>query len=245
MSELQVRSSSALTNPADILAARAAMMKQNIRSNAPTLQYTRAGLIKTPDGREVEELQCVVLDFVYRNQWYAKPFSKGEFNAVSCQAVGDNSNEFLVPQDNVPDRQSTSCGPCPKNQWGSAPTGGNGKACSNQMLLAIMMPDLSGDDDAIWTAKCQPTALANVGQHIAKMIDLYGHPAKVITTLRCDPARDYPSVQTAFQAMNPLWEKHALHLEEARRALFAGAPQVSSDGELPQPAVANVPEVLD
>ena len=245
MSAIQVAGSTALANPADRLAAMAARMQNNIRTAAPTLQYTRGGLIKTPDGREVEELECVIIDFVYRNQWYEKPFAKGQFNAVSCQAVGEQENEFLTPQSNVPNKQAESCGPCPKNQWGSSPTGGNGKACSNQILLAIMMPDLSGDDDPLWTAKCQPTALANVRSHIGKMIDLYGHPAKVITTLKCDPARDYPSVLVSFKSMNPLWERHANFLDEAHRSLLAGAPPQGSGDEAPVQAVANVPEVLD
>ena len=224
MTDLTVRSSSELATPDAVIAQMAAKLKNNINVTAPMVSCMRNGKLKLPDDTMVESLDIVLLDFVYRNQYYPKPFQEGTFNEMECQAIGEGSNDVLVPLDTAKNKQAESCAACPKNQYGSHPAGGRGKACQNQIILAVTDSDWDEDGTpVVWTVKAQPTALKQIGTYMLKMTELYGHPIKVVTTLSLDENSQYPKLQSNFSAMNPLWDKHITLMEDAKRALYSGA----------------------
>jgi len=224
MNDLTVPSSTALSSAEARIAALASKLKANVQTTTPMITSTRTGKLKLPNDEQVESVDVVLLDFVYRNQYYPKPYSEGQQNDLVCQAIGEGSNDLLVPLDNVMEKQAERCGSCPKNQFGSHPSGSRGKACNNQLLLAVTPPDYDPDEPLIWLVKAQPTALKQMGGYMLKMTDMYGHPIKAITSLSLDPNSNYPSLRAQFSALNPLWEQHIELMDQAHRALYAGTP---------------------
>lgn len=237
MTDLTVPSNTALTDANASLAAMAAKLKNNINVVSPMISCTRTGKLRLPNDSLVESLDVILLDFVYRNQYYPKPYQEGQFNDLVCQAIGDGSNDALVPLSTSPEPQAESCAVCEKNKFGSATNGGRGKACQNQLLLAVCSPDFNPDEPPeIWTVKAQPTALRSLGTYMLKMTEMYGHPIKVVTTLYSDEHSQYPSLRASFSSANPLWEQHLTLMDNAKRALYAGAPsneQVDASTKLP------------
>jgi len=227
MTDLAVRSSSSIADPNAFLAAQAAKLKQSINVVSPMITCMRNGKLKLPTEVQVESVDVVLLDFVYRNQYYPNPYQEGVYNDPVCQAIGEGSNDELVPMKTSSDIQHPTCAGCPKNQYGSHPSGSKGKACQNQMLIAVTTPEVVEDSDErpeIWLMKVQPTALRALGSYMLNMTNLYGHPIKVVTSLSLDPNRNYPSVLTEFSALNSNWEHHVALIEDAQRALYSGTP---------------------
>lgn len=241
MTDLTVRSSTELSPAEAMIAQMAAKLKANVRVSSPVITCGRNGKLKMPNDEQVESVDVVLLDFIYRNQYYPKPYTEGVTNECTCWAVGGGSNDLLVPSLASSDKQAESCAVCPKNQFGSHPSGSKGKACNNQLLLAVTPTDFDPDaDPEVWTIKAQPTALRQISPYLLKMTDMHGHPIKVITTLSLDPAANYPSLRTNFAALNPLWEQHITLMDLAQRALNSGsgvptgAEQVDSSTKLPE-----------
>jgi hypothetical protein len=234
----------ATTNPTTItqtgnfqalLAERAKKMQRNLRIASNNISTTRTGQLSLPNGNTVDSLECVVLEYAYRNQWFEKPFAKGEFNTVSCQAVGDEPNDDLIPSPDSAKIQAKTCKECPKNGWNSSPTG-RGKACKNQILLAVIPVNI--DENAVWTAIASPTSIKLISPYLVRMVDTYEHPVKVLTVLSVDMAMDYPRLQAEFFGKNELWEVHAERLIEAQRMLYSTATSTPFEQVSSAPALA-------
>ena len=93
------------------------------------------------------ELQAVILGWVYENQYYEGKFDPDTPQAPVCYAFGTDTDE-MEPHAEAPDKQCDTCAECPLNEWGSADTG-KGKACKNVVRLALMAAsDLEDIDSA-------------------------------------------------------------------------------------------------
>lgn len=205
-----------------VLAQQAALMRKNIRINSTFLAPTKTGKLRLPDGTETESLDVVVLDYAYRNQFYKTTYNPNDYQPPVCQAIGKETNDYLTPSDVLStEKQHHSCNTCPKHQWKSH-ANGRARACQDQILLALMLPD-PAQDDHIMLVKVSPTALKLVAPYLLKMVDMYGHPLKVITTLSVDISTGWPRINLKFLSKNPLWELHTEYLRDAERNLFSGA----------------------
>ena len=69
-----------------------------------------------------------------------------------CYAFGKDEST-MVPHEKAAKPQHTDCATCPKNQWGSDPEGGKGKACKNVRRLALLPADAAASVDAVQAAE--------------------------------------------------------------------------------------------
>ena len=114
---------------------------------APTPKNNRVELItdpesgkkvfEFPDETKVESFRCVVVNFVYANNYYDSQYIQGEFNPPVCFALGKDQ-DALTHSTKAKQPQYANCKDCPMNQFG---TRGRGKACSNRMYVAVLPLD--------------------------------------------------------------------------------------------------------
>lgn len=145
---------------------------------------------KLPDGSVADELDIVILDFVFYNAFYESAYQKGIIAAPTCAALSPNSKE-MVPLEGCQDIQSADCAGCPQNQFGSK---GNGKACQNRILIAA----ISADDPAnspIAILDLPPTSIGPFQKYAASVASqLQRPPYGVITHVECDQNETYAKI---------------------------------------------------
>lgn len=124
------------------------VMQENLAELGGNLNFPR---VKIPSGgglsfevineqgeaEPTAELQGIVLDFYPINAWWAEKFT-GENNAPDCFSMdgktGCGNQEKGIPEGQI-------CARCPKNQWGSDPEGGKGKACKNMFRVYLLQEE--------------------------------------------------------------------------------------------------------
>ena len=98
----------------------------------------------------------------------------------------------MVPSDNSPDKQGDACSTCWANQWKSD---GNGKACKNHKVLAVMAPNAS-PEDPLMILRVSATGLKSFDAHVASVARVFERPPYgVITTITCDQNTDYQTLR--------------------------------------------------
>jgi hypothetical protein len=222
-----VQSSTSLANIDAALQARALAMKQSIQVGGQNINIQKNGTFRLPNGEERDVLDMVIVDYKYRNQFYSRPYRKGEFSPADCFAIGDDPTA-MNPHVEAPVPVHPTCLGCPKNEFGSALNGGAGKACQNQLLLAIMFADLA-ESEEVYVLKASPTMVKAIAGHVVKLAEHYGHPIKAITRFGVDSSGDYPKLTAAFAGPNPDYTSHARFLGDADRALTS-APKKNDAG---------------
>ena len=109
-----------------------------------TLKYQGQEMVlMRPDGdgpRNSIELVILKANPHLSKIWYENGYVEGSNAAPDCSAANG-----LKPDAGVPKPQHTVCATCPKNQWGSDPRGGKGKACGDSRRLATSVDHLRGD----------------------------------------------------------------------------------------------------
>lgn len=152
------------------------------RISAPSgdrISVTQAKTFKLPNGLEVDEIECVIVDFIAANYYYSKQFDRNNIIPPECFAMGLEP-AGLVPSDNSPDKQCEACAGCWANQFKSAPNG-RGKACSNTRLLAVLPLDATMDSVPM-VLKVSSTGLKSFDGHVATVAQKYGVPIRGVST---------------------------------------------------------------
>lgn len=157
----------------------AALQKRISAPSGDRITVTQAKTLKLPNGLEVDEIECVVVDFVAANFYYSKQFDRNNIVPPDCFAIGMEP-AGLVPSDNSPDKQCPSCAGCWANQFKSATTG-RGKACSNTRLLAVLPLDAE-DSTPFMILKVSSTGLKSFDGHVATVASKFGVPVRGVTT---------------------------------------------------------------
>src|SRR4249920_549399 len=135
--------------PAEIQEQMAAQMAADLArlgasGGKDAIRVTQDKKFQFPDDTQVEgPLDLIVVDFVYRNEYYLGAFNRKELTAPACFAVADNQMS-LVPSDNSPKKQAEKCTGCQWDKYGSSPNG-DGKACKNTVYMAVLPPDATED----------------------------------------------------------------------------------------------------
>lgn len=86
------------------------------------------------------EMAVIVLDTIFENVYFNKPFVAGEEQSPTCFAFARDEDELFPHKIVVEAGQAQSdsdCSQCEHNEWGSANTG-KGKACRNTRRLAMI-----------------------------------------------------------------------------------------------------------
>jgi len=102
----------------------------------------RAGQM-TLGGANVQNntLRAVVVAAVHSNAYYDPdvPFNPKQPQSPLCYAFGADKDE-MEPHSQAPEKQNANCANCPMNKFESAKRG-KGKACKNQIRLALISED--------------------------------------------------------------------------------------------------------
>lgn len=87
------------------------------------------------------QMAVVILADIMENSYYEGAYDPNTPASPKCFAFGRDEDDMepheAVDKDPYFDRQHPQCNGCPRNEWGSAPTG-KGKACKNVMRLALI-----------------------------------------------------------------------------------------------------------
>ena len=190
----------------DALKAQAAAMGDRIQpATGNMIRATQDKKIILPDGTKTEgPLQLVVLDFVTMHNFYPAGFDEKNIVPPDCYAIGVNP-KAMTPMANSPNIQAKNCQECPNNEWGSK---GDGKACNNERLLAVMPPD-ADDDTPIWLLKVSKTAIKGFDGFVAGLRRVYQSvPIQFVVTVGFNDSKTYPSWEFSDPQPNPNLEVH-------------------------------------
>ena len=178
---------------------------------------TRDKLFTFPDGRVHQgPLDVVILDFVSRNLFYEGRWDPNKIEAPVCFAIGD-SPSLLEPSMKSPKRQADHCAGCPLNEFGS---NGNGKACKNTRLLAVMLPDAQGDEAPIYTLSIPPTALKTFDAYVGGLSSMLGKaPIQVVSQVSFHPEKTYALPIFGNPQPNERVNEFYAHRADARKLL--------------------------
>lgn len=175
-------------------------------SSTTAIKLSKDGF-ELPNGQELDELEVVVVDYVYVNTLYGK-FNDGRFTPdryvpgqvkpPNCWAINQNyANMEPDPSSKLP--VCDFCADCPANEWESAGGGSRGKACKNSIRLAVIPPD-AVDKTPVWTLTLAPTSTKD----FIKLIQKSKVPVQTLVLhLSMDPKVDYPKVVTKQDRQAP------------------------------------------
>lgn len=156
-------------------------------------------IFKLPDGKTSPgPLNCIIIDYINKNMYYPETYVEGEFSEPICQAVHRNL-EDMEPRDTVQDKQSPTCKGCHQNVFGSK---GRGKACSNNVLLAIL-PEKFSNESELYTVKVSATGLTGWANFIHELETENKDPAQVITSLSFKKGVSFPTLEFKYVGGNP------------------------------------------
>lgn len=188
--------------PVDIAAMRAAEVAAiQKRIGAPSgdrILVTQSKTLKLPSGLEVEELECVVVDFVSANYYYTQGYQRDNIIPPVCFSIGLEPSG-MVPSDNSPDPQGGACASCWANQFKSA-SNGKGKACGNTRLLAVLPTDADADTP-LAIIKVSATGIKSFDGLVGEVGTRFGLPMREVVTKVSFSDDDYASLR--FSRVGP------------------------------------------
>jgi hypothetical protein len=179
-----------------------------------------------PNEQEVEEFEAHIIDFAYYNEYFMGAYNPKKITPPACFAVAPSTAQ-LTPSDNSPMNQNPegNCSTCQQNQFGTSATG-DGKACKNTVVLALLPPDDIESHD-IWLLKTSPTAIKPFNKYASKISQMNIPLGVVRTRIFLDPDSTYASVR--FEALGVDQENidAALSRKDEAAARLAEEPDVS------------------
>lgn len=222
--EVAVRkpSSGAVVSIKDALKAQAAAIGERTQPASGNRIRTKGKNFILPDGSEAASLDLIIVDFTTVHKFYEGNYDPKNITPPACFAIGTNPRQ-MTPSDNSPNLQADSCQGCPMNEFGSA---GNGKACKNGRLLAVLPPD-ADDKSEMWTLEVSPTAIKGFDGYVASVARQFGMPpVSVVTTVSLDESVDYAKLVFSNPTPNERLEIAYARQAEAQE-LLSVEPDVS------------------
>ena len=150
-----------------------------------------------PDGKvSPGPINAVILDWRSVNQYYKGAYNPQKIEPPSCYAMAKDRTG-MAPMETAPDPQATACEGCPWNEWGSASGGGRGKACKNQVKIALVPPDATATTPP-WIIDVAPSATSGFTNFVNNCKGQFGKlPIQMQVSLDFDPNQDYPKLTFA------------------------------------------------
>lgn len=143
-----------------------------------------------PSGAQADELDVVIVDFVYMNAYYEDAYQKGVVSSPVCLSLHPEP-KGAVPSPNSRDAQCGDCDGCAQNAFGSK---GKGKACQNRVLIAVLPADAE-EGSAFAILDIPPTSIKGFSNYVSSVAAaLQRPPYGVITRISCDPNETYAKV---------------------------------------------------
>lgn len=226
----------------DALKKQAAELNERVApSSGNQILLTKQKEFKLPNGvTTTEPIEVVVVDFLSMNNFYPEKFDQKNPLPPACTARGTNPLK-LVPMKSSPQLQADTCSECPNNEWGS---NGDGKACNNERILAVL-PKNAEPDDPLWLIKVSKTGIKAWDAYVKAVAGAFGMPpVAVVTTISFDANVDYQSLRFSDPQMNEALEVCYSRQDEARKLLneepdFSRRLAMQSAAKAPARKVAN------
>jgi hypothetical protein len=217
-------SSANIVSIKEALQAQAAGMSERVApAGGSAIRVTQDKQFLLPDGTKTPgPLELVIVDFTSKNSFYEGAYDPKSIVPPACFAIGQNPLK-LVPSANSPLIQSTECNACPNNQFGS---NGNGKACKNSRVLAVLPPD-ADENTPLWTLSTSATANKGFDGFVSSVARVFQMPPiGVVATVSFDPNETYAKLVFSDPQPNPNIGVHFARQEEAK-AMLTVEPDVS------------------
>ena len=147
-----------------------------------------------PSGATANELDVVIVDFVYFNTYYESAYQKGVRTPPACFALSSEEGA-LEPSANSPSSQCDTCPGCALNQWGSGV--GDGKACQNRILIAVLPGDrnTTTKETPLAIIDLSPTAIKDFKNYVGSLArGMNRPPYAVVSHVTCDPKSKWDRV---------------------------------------------------
>jgi hypothetical protein len=215
-----VKKPAAAANIVTITAALKAQAAETMGKIAPgggnKITLSKKDGFTLPDGTKTQgPLELVIVDFNTKHSFYETQYDPNKIVPPGCFAIGPNPKQ-MTPSKNSPNMQSDSCQGCPMNEFKSA---GNGKACTNNRVLAVLPPD-ADEDTPMWTLSVSPTALKAFDSYVAGVNRTFGMaPICVVTTVGLNPETEYPQLTFSNPVQNDALAVAYARIAEARDLL--------------------------
>lgn len=195
-----------------------ASMQERLNKPGGDRIKTAGKVFELPDGRTSSDpLSIIIVDFVSANSLYEGRYDPNNIQPPVCFSIGKVIQNMVPSQSGEP--QSDKCATCPMNQFGSD---GNGKACKNTRLLAVLPEDFD-EDTPLYTLAVSPTGIKGYDKFVTALATTKRMaPFQVVTEISFDETKDYPTL--LFRALEPLdadrVNQVAAKLDEAEQRLF-------------------------
>lgn len=179
-----------------------------------------------PDGKTSDgPIDAVILDWRNVHQYYPGVYNQNKPEPPKCFAVAKNLDD-LAPPEGLTTAVHETCKGCPKDEFGSAPGGGRGKACKNSVKLAIVPADATVDTP-VWTINVSATAIRNWTNYTNTLSSTLGVlPIQVVTELKFNPNESFPTL--LFGQPRPHENLDVMmRLREVAQALLNKTPEVA------------------
>ncbi len=179
-----------------------------------------------------DPLKVIVLDYCLENAYYDAEYDPEDPVPPACFAIGkEKKHEHLTPDETSPRQQHESCDSCEYQQWGSAEKG-RGKACKNNVRLAVISADVKKLDAAyiegaeVAFMRLPPTSVKHISGHITRLTERMGIPIfGAVTTLTFEESAATPVVIPSFETelanddklMNAIMDKRETIQDELQR----------------------------
>lgn len=189
-----------------------------------------------PDShQENGPFQFIILGWVSANFWWENDYDEKNPAPPDCWAHNENP-KLLVSSPNAPSRQNdAACSDCPMDVFGTA-TVGEGKACKNNRLLAVVAADSDDPEDAIMKIEVAPTSLKNFDSYVTTLGSKGTLPVQVVTEIDFDDSVSYPKLMFKGAGWNENAEMHWGRREEATKMLLVEPDPASSTSKNPTPS---------
>jgi len=148
-------------------------------------------IFRLPDGKTSPgPLNCIIVDYINMYAYYEQGYVEGEFSPPDCTAIG-REIKLMKPASTVEKPVNPDCESCNFNKFESR---GRGKACSNNILLAVLPEDFTIDSE-LYTLKISATALKPWANYVRELSAMAVDPVQVVTSLSFEESLSYPSVR--------------------------------------------------
>ena len=193
---------------------------------------------KLPSGATADELDVIIVDFVYNNMFYETGYQKGVISSPVCFSLNADP-KGAIPSPNSTDVQGTGCDTCEQNQFG---TKGAGKACQNRMLIAVLPAD-ADETTPFAILDIPPTSIKGFNNYVTSVAGaLQRPPYGVITNVSCDENETYAKVVFSDPQLLDLENEEdvaRIHMVKARRAeartRLMTEPNITAANDAPAP----------
>lgn len=220
------------------IAREMATIKKAVNAPGGNRISTAGKQFKLPNGtKDPGPMQVVILDFMTHNLMFQGRYDPKNPAPPICFAIGKEI-DTMVPSDNSPDKQSEDCAGCPNNQFGSS---GNGKACKNTRVLAVVAPNAE-EGSPIMTISVAPMGLKDYDKYVGDVARRFQlPPAGVVTEISFDDSVEFEKLVFSVVGPNENLTAHWGRRTEALEILMV-EPNLTRTSTAPaKPAVATRP----